>query len=112
MQSHDQVRPKAARDERVTAPASSRPKARKSNFKTETWYAAAAPKICAARKNISRDLEDRQHIARCLITTNAARSNHQDTEVISKRSRSRNEAANEVADCQTFNCDRGSQDQR
>lgn len=58
MRSHDRVRPKAARDERVTGPASSKPKARKRNFKTETWYAAAAPKICAARTNLSRDLEE------------------------------------------------------
>lgn len=45
----DQVSHKAAKQEHVARPASSKPKPRKRSFKTEPWYARAAPKMSAAR---------------------------------------------------------------
>lgn len=49
MPSRDRVRHKTAKEERVTGLVNSKSKAGKRSFKTESWYAAAAPKMSAAR---------------------------------------------------------------
>jgi hypothetical protein len=58
MPNRDRVRHKAAKEEHVTRPVSSRPKARKRNFKAEPWYVVAARKMSAARTTTNPALED------------------------------------------------------
>jgi hypothetical protein len=50
MQNHGRVRQNATKDYRVMRPKDLRQKARKRNFKTESWYAAAASQMSASRR--------------------------------------------------------------